>query len=78
MNTDQHCAYVSRETKEKCQFEEAHDFIEFDGKFWCRFHLPMRDGQGNDNSKAIWDGPTIEAFNHAIFDLIGKREDAEH
>jgi uncharacterized protein YjbI with pentapeptide repeats len=62
---------VRRESKQKCQFEEAHDFIGFDGKLWCRFHLPMRDGQGNDSSKAIWDGSTIEAFNQATFDLIG-------
>ena len=34
-----------------CQFEGETEFFSFDGKEWCRFHLPLRDAAGNKSDK---------------------------
>jgi hypothetical protein len=61
-----------------CQFQKsqfpkfAPDLIEFDGKTWCPFHLPMESADGSPSPKAGWDGQTIREFNEAIFAFIDK------
>jgi len=41
----------------RCQFEQfsEQDLIHFSGKYWCPFHLPLSDLNGNSSSKAAWD-----------------------
>jgi len=34
-----------------CQFPAETDFFDFDGKKWCRFHLPLQDAAGNKSDK---------------------------
>ena len=50
----------------------APDLIEFDGKKWCPFHLPMVSADGSPSPKADWDEQTIKAFNEAIFAFIDR------
>jgi|GEM_PF-3595349 len=34
-----------------CQFPGETEFFKFDGKQWCRFHLPLQDENGNKSDK---------------------------
>ncbi len=56
-----------------CQFPGETEFFEFDGKQWCRFHLPWDDGAGNPSDKVGWRRDSIEwqAFETEIFKRLG-------
>lgn len=59
-----------------CQFNVAEDeLIEFEGKAWCPFHLPMESADGSPSPKADWgreeeEKEKIQEFNEAIFGFI--------
>ena len=55
----------------------APDLIEFDGKEWCPFHLPMESADGSPSPKADWDGKQIKKFNGAIFAFIDKAKEKD-
>jgi len=47
-----------------CRFVVAdRDLITFEGKQWCKFHLPMEGKDGSKSEKADWDREQIEKFN---------------
>jgi len=59
-----------------CQFGvDERDLIEFDGKAWCHFHLPLQVG-GAASEKTQWNVKQIEAFNEAIFERIDRAKAA--
>jgi hypothetical protein len=54
----------------ECQFGvHERDLIEFDGRLWCHFHLPLRTGEAV-SEKTQWDAKRIDAFNQAVFERI--------
>lgn len=59
-----------------CQFDVAEDeLIEFAGRNWCLFHLPVRAGDV-ESEKSEWDSARIDKFNKAIFDRIDEAKSA--
>lgn len=38
-----------------CQFPGEMEFFDFDGKKWCRFHLPLQDANGHKSAKGRGD-----------------------
>ena len=66
-----------------CQFQKsqfpkfAPDLIEFDGKTWCPFHLPMESADGTPSPKAGWSKKKVKEFNEAIFAFIDKAKEED-
>jgi len=56
-----------------CQFDKHQQFFEFDGKSWCRYHLPLNSNEDEVSLKAKWDHREIEQFYHQISDFISGR-----
>lgn len=55
-----------------CQFGVGEsDLIEFGGKAWCRFHLPLQVGE-TGSEKAQWDVRRSDAFNEEVFEFIDR------
>lgn len=56
-----------------CQFP-AEETVRFDGREWCRFHLPLQDAAGNQSAKGLdnngWEegGAERRALENEIFD----------
>jgi len=52
------CAFTTSrgvEQDNSCQFNiPEHELIEFDGKCWCKFHLPMCNEKGKPSCKSEW------------------------
>lgn len=55
-----------------CQFDESEGkLIGFEGKKWCRFHLPVGSGDTQARSaKAEWSEAEIKVFNERVFKFI--------
>ncbi len=55
-----------------CLFPGETDFFPFDGREWCRFHLPLKDADGNKSDKGRGDngweegGAELQAFTTEI------------
>ena len=65
------CCLSDGDARVRCQFNVPEsELIEFDGKQWCQYHLPMVSETGISSSKAGWDEAKIEAFNQDVFDRI--------
>ncbi len=56
-----------------CQFDvPGAEIIDFGGKTWCRFHLPLEAKDAQGKPKADWGEQAIKAFNEAIFAFIDR------
>ncbi|MCH7539312.1 MAG: pentapeptide repeat-containing protein [Proteobacteria bacterium] len=56
-----------------CQFDvPGAEIIDFGGKTWCRFHLPLEAKDAQGKPKADWDEQAIKTFNEAIFAFIDR------
>ncbi len=61
---------------EGCQFlVNDHNLIEFQGRRYCEFHLPIIDTVGNTSVKKEWTEEEVEGFNKRIISLIQEWED---
>lgn len=67
------CAYNRKRPKgfedlgPGCQFDlDESRFFGFNGKRWCKFHLPMEDENGNKSPKASWRQGEVDLFNNEI------------
>jgi uncharacterized protein YjbI with pentapeptide repeats len=64
-----------------CQFPAETAFFDFDGRQWCRFHLPLQDAGGNKSAKGRgeegWEegGEEWEDFKDAIYHRIRMPKD---
>jgi len=64
------CAFHLDRPERGCQFVVPDaDLIEFNGKDWCVWHLPLGCG-GAESPKSHWDDARIEAFNERVLDLV--------
>jgi Pentapeptide repeats (9 copies) len=58
-----------------CQFRvHDGDLIEFDGKSWCRFHLPIRAGEA-ESDKAQWH--LDDDFRESILSYVNKAKNGD-
>ena len=55
--------------------DEVNDLIEFGGRRWTRFHLPICDLDGNPSEKHDWDEATIGALHEKIRHWMSGAED---
>jgi uncharacterized protein YjbI with pentapeptide repeats len=66
------CAFCLDRPKRGCQFVVPDaDLIEFDGKSWCVWHLPL-GSDAAESPKSQWDDARIESFNERVLDLVDR------